>query len=272
MTVSPRQPYSKIIGALLLAGIAALYGVRAANAGTASEGNEGAAASSGGAVAQEDAENNGTDITRPVNSLELRFQYRPSSSPDSTTEKEYAMLRVTTRIDLDPWWRISLFAQTDGVDKRTTSASSPASGSSTTQTAGLGDSTFQAVLAHKLDERWAFGLGARLVAPTADDDLGSAKWQVMPGFGVRYSFLELGDDTYFVPAMRYAVSVAGTPAARDISALQMAPTFNLDLPDRWFLTLYPSFDIRINYGDPVPGQTGRLFLASGRRNRLSPHR
>jgi hypothetical protein len=32
------------------------------------------------------------------------------------------------------------------------------------------------------------------------------------------------------------------------------------LPERWFLTLYPSYDIRINYGDPKSGQTGRLFL------------
>jgi hypothetical protein len=32
------------------------------------------------------------------------------------------------------------------------------------------------------------------------------------------------------------------------------------LPSRWFVTLYPSYDIRINYGDPASGQTGRLFL------------
>ena len=38
---------------------------------------------------------------------------------------------------------------------------------------------------------------------------------------------------------------------------QIAPTLNVGLPDRWFVTLYPSYDIRINYGDPVPGQTGR---------------
>jgi len=32
------------------------------------------------------------------------------------------------------------------------------------------------------------------------------------------------------------------------------------LPGRWFLTLYPSYDIRINFGAPKAGQTGRLFL------------
>jgi hypothetical protein len=32
------------------------------------------------------------------------------------------------------------------------------------------------------------------------------------------------------------------------------------LPGPWFITLYPSNDIRINFGAPVAGQTGRLFL------------
>jgi hypothetical protein len=31
-------------------------------------------------------------------------------------------------------------------------------------------------------------------------------------------------------------------------------------PNRWFVTFYPSADIRVNYGDSVPGQTGHLFL------------
>ena len=35
---------------------------------------------------------------------------------------------------------------------------------------------------------------------------------------------------------------------------------NIGLPDRWFVTLFPSYDIRINYGQPESGQTGRLFL------------
>jgi hypothetical protein len=83
----------------------------------------------------------------------------------------------------------------------------------------------------------------------------TAKWQIMPGFAVRYSFLELGTDTYFVPVVRYAISVAD-----NISEPQIAPTLNVGLPDHWFSTFYPSNDIRINCGDPVPGQTGRLFL------------
>jgi len=126
--------------------------------------------------------------------------------------------------------------------------------------AGIGDSFAQLVLARSIDSHWAYGFGARLVAPTAADTLGSGKWQIMPGFGMRYSFLEVGPETYFVPSVRYAMSVAGDPSRRSINQPQIAPTLNIGLPDHWFVTFYPSNDIRINYGDPVPGQTGRLFL------------
>ncbi|MGA7324894.1 MAG: transporter [Rhodomicrobium sp.] len=210
---------------------------------------------SGASLTKEDEQNSGNDFTRPLNSFELRLRYQPSSSPDSTTDKEYALLRATTRVDLDASWKVSLYVQTEALDKQTNSAKSGAS-----QEAGLGDSTVQAVLIRSFGEEWAFGAGVRAVTPTASDDLGTGKLQIMPGLGVRYSFLELGPDNYFVPSLRYAVSVAGTHSTRDISELQIAPTLNLDLPGHWFLTLYPSYDIRINYGDPVSGQTGRLFL------------
>ena len=42
--------------------------------------------------------------------------------------------------------------------------------------------------------------------------------------------------------------------------LQLAPEFNIALPNHWFFTFYPNPDIRINYGDAITGQTGRLFL------------
>src|SRR5882757_3656683 len=45
------------------------------------------------------------------------------------------------------------------------------------------------------------------------------------------------------------------PAKSQTSARCSSPTH-----DRWFLTFYPSADIRFNYGDPITGQTGRLFL------------
>ena len=117
----------------------------------------------------------------------------------------------------------------------------------------------QAILSHAIDQYWAFGFGARLVAPMAEDSLGTGKWQIMPGFGVRDSLPEIGPDTYFVPAVRYAISFAGDPTRRNINEPQIAPTLNIGLLHYWFVTFYPSYDIRINYGDPFSGTNRTSF-------------
>ena len=62
------------------------------------------------------------------------------------------------------------------------------------------------------------------------------------------------------PYARYDVSFAGDPTKRNISNLQLAPLFTLALPEAWLVLVLSSADIRVNFGDPVTGQTGRLFL------------
>jgi hypothetical protein len=205
---------------------------------------------------ESDTTNNGGDLTRPQNAVEMRFSDQTSSNDTSETNRAQMLLRVTSKISITADWRLALLAQVPYVAKATTTFDPY----DVDHEFGLGDAAVQTILAHTINERWAVGVGARLVAPTADPGLGSGKWQIMPGFGVRYSLPEYGADSYFVPAMRWAISFAGDPASRKISEPQIAPTLNIDLPGRWFVTFYPSYDIRINFGDPKPGQTGRLFL------------
>ena len=125
---------------------------------------------------------------------------------------------------------------------------------------GIGDADFQAALIQNVTQRLAYGFGMRIITPTGDSTLGSGKWQVMPIVGARFGLPEISGSSYFEPLLRYDVSVAGDPTKKNISNLQFAPTFNIGLPDRWFVTLFPSPDIRVNFGDPITGQTGRLFL------------
>jgi hypothetical protein len=82
----------------------------------------------------------------------------------------------------------------------------------------------------------------------------------MPLVGARLALPEIASGSYFEPLLRYAISVAGDPTKKNISNLQFAPMLNINLPDHWFVTLFPSPDIRINYGDPITGQTGRWFV------------
>jgi len=176
----------------------------------------------------EDPEYNGEDFTRPQQSVDTRLLYQTSGTT-SQTDRETLLLRANWKRQLDNGWRLALFGQLPVVDKTTFA---PAG---VDREFGIGDAAFQAALSHDIDRRWAFGFGARLVAPTGDDSLGSGKWQIMPGFGVRYLFPE--PDTYFVPVVRYAISFAGDPSRRNISEPQIAPTLNIGLPDRWFVTL-----------------------------------
>jgi len=216
---------------------------------------DGSTESAGRTDSLQDQDNNGQDFTRPQRSFEFRPQFRTSAGSSSQTERWIELLRYNSRLELGDGWRLGYLVQLPLEEKTVDSFNPP----NVTNETGFGGAAAQAALIRTIDRYWAFGFGARLVAP-GEDMIGSGKWQVMPGFGVRYSFVDLGPDTYFVPVIRYAVSVAGDPTRRNISEPQIAPTFNVGLPDRWFMTFYPSNDIRINFGDPVSGQTGRLFL------------
>ena len=200
--------------------------------------------------------NNGFDLTRPQTAFEVRGLEETSSNDTSVTNRAQMALRLESMIPLDVGWRLGVHAQVPLVQKTTTDFET----GSADHEFGLGDASFQAVVAYAINDRWAAAVGTRVVAQTAAGSLGSGEWQVQPGFGVRYMLIELGEDCYFVPSMRYAMSIPGNAQARRISEPQIAPTLNIDFPGPFFITFYPSNDIRINYGAPVVGQTGRLFL------------
>ena len=72
----------------------------------------------------------------------------------------------------------------------------------------------------------------------------SSRWRTLFVAGI--------DGSYAEALLRYDISFAGDPSKRNISNLQLAPMLNINLPERWFVTLYPNTEIRINYGDPAP--------------------
>jgi hypothetical protein len=199
---------------------------------------------------------NGDDATRPLNLLQLRYTYKTSPGATRSVATHTITLRADRRIDLSPDWQFAFRTDLPTLATNPITSDDPEGHFRY----GMGDAEFQAALIHDFNERWAAGFGAKLIAPTGTDDLASGKWQVMPGASFRVMLPEIGPDSYFVPLVRYDLSFAGDASRNQISNLQVAPTLNLDLPNRWFFTFYPNPDIRWNFGDPVPGQTGRLFL------------
>lgn len=208
------------------------------------------------------APNNGQDFTRPQNLFQVRGEYRTAPGSGSepgtfrTVTTNQLILRADTKIDVAPQWTVALRGDLPFSERNPIAADNPTGGF----VEGLGDADFQAAIINTFNARWAAGGGLRIVAPTGDPDLTSGKWQALPLVGARYMLPELSEGSFFTGLARYDVSFAGDPSKRNISNLQLAPTLNINLPEHWFVTFYPNPDIRINYGDPITGQTGRLFL------------
>ena len=214
------------------------------------------AADSGG------AESAGDDLTNPVNRMELlnRFSeaYGRGVAPGATqpVATDLTILRLDSRINLAPQWELGLRAELPYVAKNAVTSDNPTG----QWESGLGNVLARASLIRAFNEQWAVGVGAQIVAPTSTNGLASGKWEEVTGLVIRRMLPDVSPGSYFAPQIRYATSFAGDPTGRNVRQLQFSPTLSVSLPESWYVTLYPSTDIRINYGDPVTRQTGRLFV------------
>ena len=251
-----------VMSALAL-GIIAQKEVKAQQA-SASSTRQGEASSAGSENSGQDTgqDNTGQDFTSPQNLFQLRYQYKTAPGTGSlkgtirTVTTDTLYLRSDFTFDLGSPWKVVFRTDLPFVAKNPISSDHP----SGDYLYGVGDADFQAALIEQINQQWAVGGGLRIIAPTGPDDITSGKWQMMPIVGARTMLPELGAGSYFEGVVRYDFSFAGDPTKKNISNLQLWPMLNISLPDHWFFTLYPSADIRVNYGDPVTGQTGRLFL------------
>lgn len=126
---------------------------------------------------QQDPQYNGEDFTRPQRSFETRFLFQTSSGTSSQTDRGSWLLRANWKSDLSAGWRLGLLGQVPVVDRTTFSPTG------TDREFGIGDAAVQAALSHAIDRHWAFGFGARLVAPTAEDSLEAAGGRSCRGSG-----------------------------------------------------------------------------------------
>jgi hypothetical protein len=211
---------------------------------------------SGLAWAGEEEVNNGQDPTKPLTRFDLRYQYQntpPADNDDShiftlRADKPFILSRqwsLATRLD------VPLFL-TNGLSEDNPTGA---------YKFGLGDLLVQGLLINAPTERFAWAVGAQLIFPTAfEDEMGGGKWRIVPTTGARYNLPEITKGSWTALLLRYDVDYAGDSDRRHISELQLAPLVNFALPDLWFMNLYPSSDIRYNFGSKRPGDTGRWFF------------
>ncbi len=211
----------------------------------------------------------GSGLNSPAYAWEVFTPIELASSPYNKTLRIPIWLRALATMPASNGWNVNFLAYSLFIDKWTTTQGGPLEPSQTRHEAGRGDAGAQVTFTHDLTDRWSAGFGARLQGPTAgrgilansaDAELGSGRWQIMPWVSLRAALPELSEGAFFAPTMRWAESFGGDIERRRINEPQIRPTFHMDLSKNWFVTLYPTYAIRINYGGAVPGQTGRLFL------------
>ncbi len=196
------------------------------------------------------------DFTPPLTRVDVRFQYQ--NAPPSDNDNGYiTTLRVDKPFRLGEAWNLATRLDLPFVVTDAMSSDNP----NGNYEFGLGDVLVQGLFINTLTQRFAWGFGAQLIFPTAtQDQMGFGKYQALPTAVFRVTTPEVSKGSWFALLGRYDVSFAGYDDRRDIKEIQLALTFNLSLPQSWFVTLNPSSDIRYNLADQKPGDTGRWFV------------
>jgi hypothetical protein len=193
-----------------------------------------------GSTRAEEPLNNDEDLTRPLTRLDVRYQFQDKASG---VEQSTFILRAQQPIPLGREWEIATRADLPFVLNDGTSSDNPKGETRI----GLGDFLTQFVLINTINERFACGAGLRTLYPTANQEqFGSGKYRLIPLIGMRAFLPEISVGTFFQPVVRYDFDAGGDSSRSHLSQLQMSPTVNIALPDRWFITLYPSQDIVLN--------------------------
>lgn len=195
----------------------------------------------GAASVPGDADNNGEDITKPLDRFDVRFQIKtlPDATESGQTFDNRRDETLTLRSDL------KFFSKPDQlglrVDLPLIWSNKPTSeNKGGLNEFGMGDLLLQAAYVRSFDSRWAGAIGLQTILPTATGAaFGTGKWQLLPSVAVRAELPALSAGTFAGLIVRHDFSVAGSSSRSDINNLILEPQFNLGLANHWFLNTSP---------------------------------
>jgi hypothetical protein len=203
-----------------------------------------------------DVPDNGQDPTNPLSRLSLKYQYQnlPPSNHDAA---HYVTLRGDKLFRRDEAWAWAARIDLPGVVTDQTGRDNRDGDTEF----GFGDVLIQGSVINKPNEAFAWAAGSQFIFPTASQDqMGAGKYRIVPTAAARWMLPRMRDGSWFAAVTRFDADVAGADDRNDIRELQFAPTVNLALPEGWFVNLYPSSDIKYNFAEKRPGDTGKWFI------------
>lgn len=193
--------------------------------------------------------NNGEDMTRPLWRFDARYMfqaYNPGCHSHTFTP------RLDMPLQLAKKWQ--LYLRVDGPFEMN-NEKGPTNPNKYYKF-GASDLLTQALLIYDFDKRWSWGAGSQVVFPTARPiQLGQESYQLRPINGIRCMLPEISDGSFFLLGLRYAIDCGGFDGRHYWNEFQISPELNVMFPKGWFVTLFPSPDIRISFEN-----SGKLFL------------
>lgn len=206
---------------------------------------------------EEEALNNGQDMTRPLTRFDIRYEYQnaPGSKNDNLN---IATFRVDKPFPLSEKWILATRFDLPMMLNDQKSRDNPGGA----HHFGVGDVLAQAMLVHTPSTHFAWAFGTQVVLPTASEDgMGTGRYRVVPTVGARWTTDHIMRGSWFVIGARWDKDIATNRSnSTKTNELQFAPTVNIPLPGNAFINLFPSADIRYNAGDKRSVDKGRWFI------------
>lgn len=184
-------------------------------------------------------DNTGEDFLRPLSRFDIRYTYQEKTGD---TETSFTTFRVDTPFLLDNGWTLATRFDMPIVHSDSISSDNP----SGDDEIGSGDVLSQFLLISPHQGNWKYGFGMRLLWPTASQDqMGSGKYQMAPGFGINYYPDRWSDGSFLGIRFQEFFDYAGDDNRSDIHQTSIKPGFSYNLQNNWFVSSFP--DIRINW-------------------------
>lgn len=177
----------------------------------------------------------GEDFTKPLSRVDLRLKYRLAVGENHGST--VATARADVPMGFGGGWELVWRADVPYSWSDEPSADNP---DAVTQH-GLGDVLVQGLLIAPAGGKWAYGLGAQLIFPTAEkNQMGTGKLQLVPTVGVRYDLGGWARGAWCGALLRHAFDVASRDDDRPhVSQTSVQPVVHVMLPRLWFLTFAP---------------------------------
>ena len=162
---------------------------------------------------QEEDANTGQDFTKPLTRFDIRYKFQQITGD---TDKSLMTFRVEKPFPLEDGWKLSTRFEVPLISSDVSSRDNL----NGDYEFGFGDILTRVSFISPQYDRFAYGVGARMIWPTGtQDQMGTGKYQLAPTFGAIYYPEDLPKGSFYAIVLRDFFDIGGKDDRADIHQL-----------------------------------------------------